>query len=74
MQNRDDDIETDAALIKDTKHNMKIDLEKQINDYLFHKKTYGTAERVIRNLRKETFRDVIAEKNHRKQKATKVEE
>lgn len=36
--NRDDDIETDAGLIKDTKANMKLDLEKQINEYLWQKK------------------------------------
>lgn len=38
---------------------MKSDLEKQINEYLRQKKEYGNAERLVRNLRKETFRPVI---------------
>lgn len=41
--NRDDDIETDSNLIKDTKANMKHDLEKQFNHYL-KEKANGTAD------------------------------
>jgi hypothetical protein len=38
---------------------MKLDLERQINEYLLQKKQYGNAERLVRNLRRETFRPVI---------------
>jgi hypothetical protein len=49
-------------LIKDTKANMLLDLERQINEYQLQKKQYGNAERLVRNLRKETFRSVIPTK------------
>ena len=49
-------------MIKDTKANMLLDLERQINEYQLQKKQYGNAERLVRNLRKETFRSVIPTK------------
>jgi hypothetical protein len=41
---------------------MLLDLERQINEYQLQKKQYGNAERLVRNLRKETFRSVIPTK------------
>jgi virulence-associated protein VapD len=46
-------------LVKDTKKNMKNDLENQIEEYLRQKKVYGDAERFIRNLRASAFQGKV---------------